>query len=48
MIEKCPACGAPMLIFRSYNYKQCVGKNCGKRFDFFLKPEQQPLVKHQR
>lgn len=46
MIEKCPKCGAPMLIYRSFNFKQCV--DCSFKIDFFLKEGQLPLIKHQR
>lgn len=42
----CPICNKSMLLFRSYNYKQCV--ECGSKYEWKLKPNQQPLIKHQR
>ncbi len=44
--DNCPKCRRPMLLFSSFQYKQCV--ECGQKYDWKLKPMQQPLVKHQR
>lgn len=48
MIDPCPHCGTPMLVFRSLRYKQCTNKHCNQKIPFELKPGQQPLIKHQR
>lgn len=47
MIEKCPKCGAPMIILYSQNSKECID-NLKHVFEFNLKPKQQPLIKAQR
>jgi protein-arginine kinase activator protein McsA len=44
--HKCPLCGAPMLLFRTIFMKGCP--DCYTRFEWPLKEDQPPLIKHQR
>lgn len=45
-MKKCPKCNGPLILLRSQNRKRC--NDCGERYDWFLKPGQQPLIKYQR
>jgi uncharacterized protein with PIN domain len=44
--NRCKQCGGPLAKYSSLNTKQCY--DCGKQYDWKLKPKQQPLVKYQR
>jgi len=41
-MKTCPACDAPLVILMSQNKKICP--DCKKKFDFYLKPKQKPLL----
>lgn len=42
----CPFCQKSLLLIRSQNHKICV--DCGRKFLWELKPNQLPLILHQR